>query len=79
VTPGAGRFAKIVIPYLEVMGPFVGVVELVCGALIIAGLFTRLATIPLIVTMIVALIATKLPILLGHGLGPFQSTRLQAL
>jgi putative oxidoreductase len=50
------------------MGPFVGVVELVCGALIIAGLFTRLATIPLIVTMIVALIATKLPILLGTGL-----------
>jgi uncharacterized membrane protein YphA (DoxX/SURF4 family) len=53
------------------MGPFVGVVELVCGALIIIGLFTRLATIPLIVTMIVALIATKLRILLGYGFGPF--------
>lgn len=69
---GAGRFAKIGIPYAEVMGPFVGVVELVCGALIIVGLFTRLATIPLIVTMIVALVATKLPILLAHGLGPFS-------
>jgi putative oxidoreductase len=69
---GAGRFAKIGIPYSEVMGPFVGVVELVCGALIIVGLFTRLATIPLIVTMIVALIATKLPILLEHGFGPFS-------
>jgi uncharacterized membrane protein YphA (DoxX/SURF4 family) len=69
---GAGRFAKIGIPYSEVMGPFVGLVELVCGALIIVGLFTRLATIPLIVTMIVALVATKLPILLGHGFGPFS-------
>jgi putative oxidoreductase len=69
---GAGRFAKIGIPYPEVMGPFVGVVELVCGALIILGLFTRLAAIPLIATMIVALIATKLPILLEHGFGPFS-------
>ena len=38
---GAGRFAKIGIPAPEIMGPFVGVVELVCGALIIVGLFTR--------------------------------------
>ena len=30
---GAGRFAKIGIPNPEVMGPFVGVVEIVCGAL----------------------------------------------
>lgn len=69
---GAGRFAKIGIPYPELMGPFVGGVELACGALIIVGLFTRLAAVPLIVTMIVALVATKLPILLGHGFGPFS-------
>ena len=30
------------------------------------GLLTRLATIPLIITMIVAIVATKIPILLGH-------------
>ncbi len=52
---GAGRFANIGIPYPEVMGPFVGIVEIVCGALIILGLFTRLAAIPLIVIMIVAI------------------------
>ncbi|MBC3942136.1 DoxX family protein [Sphingomonas albertensis] len=69
---GAGRFTKIGIPYPEFTGPFVGMVELACGALIIVGLFTRLAAIPLIVTMIVALITTKLPILLGHELGPFS-------
>jgi hypothetical protein len=44
---GAGRFLRIGIPYPDAMGPFVGVTEIVCGALIIAGLFTRLAAVPL--------------------------------
>ncbi len=69
---GAGRFAKIGIPFPEAMGPFVGVVETVCGALIIVGLLTRLAAAPLIVIMIVALVSTKLPILLGHDVGRFH-------
>jgi uncharacterized membrane protein YphA (DoxX/SURF4 family) len=69
---GAGRFAKIGIPFPEIMGPFVGVVETVCGLLIILGLFTRLAAVPLIVIMIVALVSTKLPILLGHDFGMFH-------
>jgi putative oxidoreductase len=63
---GAGRFASIGIPWPELLGPFVGVVETVCGALIIAGLLTRLAVIPLIIVMVVAIISTKIPILLGH-------------
>ena len=63
---GAGRFAGIGIPWPGFFGPFVGVVEAVCGLLIILGLATRWATIPLIITMIVALVATKLPILLGN-------------
>jgi putative oxidoreductase len=69
---GAGRFAKIGIPYPDVMGPFVGAVEIVCGLLIILGLLTRLAAIPLIIIMIVALVSTKLPILLGHDVGMFH-------
>ncbi len=69
---GAGRFAKIGIPYPDLMGPFVGVVEIVCGTLIIIGLLTRLAAIPLIIVMIVALISTKLPILVGHDVGMFH-------
>jgi putative oxidoreductase len=56
----------------DAMGPFVGVVEAVCGFLIILGLFTRLAAIPLIIIMIVALISTKLPILLGHDVWMFH-------
>jgi putative oxidoreductase len=69
---GAGRFTKIGIPFPDVMGPFVGVVETVCGALIILGLLTRLAAVPLIIIMIVALVSTKLPILLGHDVGMFH-------
>ncbi len=69
---GAGRFAKIGIPFPDVMGPFVGVVEIICGSLIIVGLLTRLAAIPLIIIMVVALVSTKLPILLGHDVWIFH-------
>lgn len=64
---GAGRFAKIGLPAPEVLGPFVGIVEIVCGTLLLVGLFTRLAAVPLVVNMLVALASTKWPILLGHG------------
>jgi len=64
---GVGRFAKIGIPSPEFMAPFVGVFEIVCGALIVAGLITRLAAIPMIVNMIVAISTTKIPILLDKG------------
>jgi putative oxidoreductase len=73
---GVGRFIKIGILAPEIMAPFVGVVETICGALIILGLVTRLAAIPLIVDMSVALIATKLPILLGHGFWRFSLGKL---
>jgi uncharacterized membrane protein YphA (DoxX/SURF4 family) len=63
---GAGRFAAIGIPWPQLLGPFVGVVETVCGALIIGGLLTRLAALPLIIIMIVAIVSTKVPILLGR-------------
>ena len=73
---GAGRFLRIGIPYPDIMGPFVGVVETVCGALIIVGLLTRLAAIPLIVIMIVAIVSTKIPILLGHDFWIFHVQKL---
>ncbi len=69
---GAGRLANIGIPYPELMGPFVGIVEIACGTLIILGLFTRLAAIPLIVIMIVAIVSTKVPILLGQDFWIFH-------
>lgn len=65
---GSGRFEKIGLPYPEVLGPFVGGAEVVCGTLVIMGLATRLAAIPLMVIMIVALSVTKIPILADAGL-----------
>src|SRR5512136_1395594 len=69
---GAGRFAKIGIPAPEVMGPFVGGVETFFGALLLAGLLTRLAAIPLLINISVAILSTKIPILLGHGFWNLQ-------
>jgi putative oxidoreductase len=64
---GTGRFVKIGIPSPEIMGPFVGAVEIVCGGLLIVGLLTRLAALPLLINISVAILSTKVPILLGHG------------
>lgn len=73
---GAGRFANIGIPYPEAMGPFVGTVEIVCGSLIILGFLTRLAAIPLIVIMVVAIVSTKLPIWAGHDVWLFHMPKI---
>jgi putative oxidoreductase len=73
---GAGRFANIGIPYPDFMGPLVGVVEIICGALIVLGLFTRLAAVPLIIIVIVAIVSTKIPILLGHAFWIFHLPKL---
>jgi uncharacterized membrane protein YphA (DoxX/SURF4 family) len=64
---GAGRFAKIGLPSPEFLGPLVGGFEIACGALVLLGLFTRLAVIPLLTIMAVALYTTKLPLLLKSG------------
>ena len=64
---GVGRFAILGIPAPEIMAPFVGVVEIVLGILILIGLATRLATLPLIIDMLVAITSTKIPILLHSG------------
>jgi putative oxidoreductase len=64
---GVGRFTKIGIPAPDIMAPFVGVFEIGCGAQLLLGLLTRLAAIPLIVVMLVAISTTKVAILLNSG------------
>jgi uncharacterized membrane protein YphA (DoxX/SURF4 family) len=64
---GVGRFTKIGIPAPQLTAPFVGIVEIVCGTLILLGLFTRWAAIPLIIDMLVAIASTKIPILMERG------------
>ena len=74
---GVGRFAAIGIPVPAAMGPFVGAVEIICGALILIGLFTRLASIPLLIDIFVAIISTKIPIWLGHAYWRFSLPQLK--
>ena len=64
---GVGRFIKIGIPEPHIMAPFVGGVEIVCGALLLLGLFTRFAAVPLIIDMLVAIATTKIPIFVASG------------
>jgi putative oxidoreductase len=63
---GAGRFHRIGIPLPRFTGPFVGVVEIVCGALLILGLATGFAVGALLIDISVAIARTKVP-LLKHG------------
>ncbi|MEO8237951.1 MAG: DoxX family protein [Flavobacterium sp.] len=66
-TLAAGRFAKIGLPSPEFLGGFVGFFEILCGALILIGLFTRLASIPIIIIMFVAMATTKVEVLKNDG------------
>jgi len=50
-----GFFRDLGIPSPELLTPFVAGTELVCGTLILVGLAARLAAVPLIVTMLVAI------------------------
>ena len=74
---GVGRFARIGIPAPELMAPLVGVVEVFCGVLVIVGLLTRLASLALLINISVALVSTKLPILLGHPFWIFSLRKLE--
>jgi putative oxidoreductase len=64
---GAGRFEKIGLPSPEFLGSFVGTFEILCGVLILIGMFTRLASIPLIIIMLVAIATTKADVLADKG------------
>ena len=64
---GVGRFEKIGIPSPHFMAPFVGTVEIVCGTLLLVGLFTRLAAVPLLAVISVAIATTKIPMIVKSG------------
>lgn len=64
---GAGRFEKIGLPSPDFFGLFVGTFEIVCGILILIGLHTRLASIPTLVIMCIAIATTKLAVLSNQG------------
>jgi putative oxidoreductase len=55
---GAGRFAKIGLSAPELLAPFVSSVEMVCGALVLLGMFTQIAVVSLLGVITVAFITT---------------------
>lgn len=57
----AGGFAQMGVPMANVMGPFIGFVELFGGIALILGLLTRLAGAGLAATMVGAIVLVHLP------------------
>jgi uncharacterized membrane protein YphA (DoxX/SURF4 family) len=68
---GPGRFLAIGFAHPDFWAYFTAGFEVICGALVIAGLLTRLASIPLLIIMVVAFIMTKWPILDDSGFWAF--------
>ena len=64
---GPGRFIKAGIPAGAILANFDGLLEIGCGLLILVGLATRLATLPMIADMLGALAITKVPLLWGDA------------
>ncbi len=58
-------FASLGVPFPELQAPFVASVELGCGVLVLVGLGTRFAAVPLIGTMAVALATALAPKITG--------------
>jgi uncharacterized membrane protein YphA (DoxX/SURF4 family) len=58
---GVQRFTKIGFLYPNFTAHFVGTFEIACGLLVLAGLFTRLASTPLLIVILTAIATTKIP------------------
>lgn len=68
---GPGRFAEIGFGHPFFWAYFTGAFEVTCGLLVLTGFWTRIASIPLLIIMIVAFITTKIPILMDKGFWTF--------
>lgn len=58
---GVLRFTKIGFPFPDFTAHFVGTFEIVCGFLVVLGLLTRLASVPLLIINLTAIATTKIP------------------
>ncbi len=67
---GVGRFARIGLPAPDLLAPLVGAFEVSCGLLVLLGLLTRFAALPLIIVILVAITTTKVPLLASKGFWP---------
>ena len=74
---GTGRFEGMGFPNPEFWGNFVGLFEILCGALLLSGLLTRGAALAMLINMTVAIIVTKIPIAFGESFGSFVLRELK--
>jgi putative oxidoreductase len=73
---GSGRFERMGFGNPELTALGVGAAEILFGALVLVGLYTRAAAVPLALIMIGAIVSTKIPILLGESYLGFQLRKL---
>jgi len=73
---GVGRFMHIGLPWPYLLAPLVGAVEIAAGGALILNFFAGDAALLLLVVILTAIVTTKVPILLGHHLGPFGPPKL---
>lgn len=66
---GVIRFARIGFPHPNFTAHFAGTFEIVCGFLVLIGVWTRLASVPLLIIILTAIVTTKIPELGRPGEG----------
>ena len=66
---GVGRFTRIGFSHPYFTAHFVGTLEIVCGALVLLGLWTRASAVPLLIVIATAIATTKAPELFRAGQG----------
>jgi putative oxidoreductase len=58
---GVVRFTRIGFAHPYFTAHFVGTFEIVCGSLLLLGLWTRAAAVPLLIVIVTAIATTKIP------------------
>jgi len=58
---GVVRFTRIGFPHPSFTAHFVGAFEIVCGVLVLVGLWTRASAVPLLIVITTAIATTKIP------------------
>jgi putative oxidoreductase len=66
---GVLRFARIGFPHPQFVAMFVGFFEIVCGLLVLVGLWTSFSAVPLLIVITTAIGATKIPELVNANQG----------
>jgi putative oxidoreductase len=66
---GVARFTKIGFPHPYFTAHFVGTFEIVCAMFVLLGLWTRVAAVPLLIVITIAIATTKVPELVTASQG----------